>query len=467
VSEVSLSLSYVPGGWFDGSLTTSRFDHPYGVSSDYYNRIYVGDTGNNKIRVISRQYQREAQLKQVVRVGEKLMKRYKSKRYAGMVLNEEGEEVREDDSVSFGDQDDAEKKYQVKPFIKPGEKVYYVGEDGQQSELVEVVDVNHNREEGNILIKHTWYGRGDFNQEVHESYLEPVEHEYEKRLEDPPPKQVDIPESRWEGVYPTPKPTVTKMVAHQHLEFTPFQVLDNQFMLTQELGDPAEKAPGAATPMGTYQGQGFDVFGNPITNAEEVHIHTRDPKMVYKFGRTDHPKVALLGKEKREPFQFELDPVNTGVGVLHTVEPEIDPDQYADWAEEDQLRFPNRPVWDPEDVQFPFRPQPDPLPPNFKLLSELHEVDMEAELLKRSPTDIAPRSPILTHFYDKSVGPPPEMKAAKRQQQSQYREYQQDLPQDEESQNEDDEEVKSYGELHRHSNRHPPPLSQMPEMVEV
>jgi DNA-binding beta-propeller fold protein YncE len=51
--NVSTLAGNVNGGFVDGSGTEAEFDRPYGVAVDAGGNVYVADTGNERIRKIT------------------------------------------------------------------------------------------------------------------------------------------------------------------------------------------------------------------------------------------------------------------------------------------------------------------------------------------------------------------------------------------------------------------------------
>ena len=50
---VSTLAGFGTATWADGLGTAARFNNPNGVSVDSNGAVYVGDTGNNRIRMVS------------------------------------------------------------------------------------------------------------------------------------------------------------------------------------------------------------------------------------------------------------------------------------------------------------------------------------------------------------------------------------------------------------------------------
>jgi len=56
---INLLNRFPMGGWFDGEATLARFDQPLGLCVDSFERLWVSDTANNRIRQIAKPHQRE------------------------------------------------------------------------------------------------------------------------------------------------------------------------------------------------------------------------------------------------------------------------------------------------------------------------------------------------------------------------------------------------------------------------
>jgi len=396
---------YIPGGWVDGKASQARFDQPFGVCVDKFDRLFVSDTTNNKIRQLSRKNPKNWRYSDIYGAGMQITKKLSQDYDEGI----QKAVVSSDEDITQTDQ----RSTTGKEFIKAGNKVVYLGPLLEDQELVEVVEVNYNSEEGNVLIKHYDYPE-DKLQEVHESYLGPAE-DYEQNDQLAAPKdidKIDSSSSQWHGVYPTPKPTTPKVISHQHLEWNPYENLDQDNLLVSKLGDRTTEVPKAANRFGSYRGKYFDAHGNEISMDFQVNAEQRvlDPMKVYTGGTKEYARVEAIGKEMKDPFHFEIPPQNTPYGVLHSTELEIDPDQFGDWVEEDAKKFAHRPIWDPEimdNSDYKFNITGLQLPKLGRLARVYEDKDLTSQLMKKGmPDDIAPRSNFLKHFWNKANPPP-------------------------------------------------------------